>query len=410
MKAVLIFSLLLIVSVAHSQTGKGSYYLKKSKDFLEQKKLKQAEQYADSLLLNALQSHRLDSAMMAYLWLSSVNEAREDYESQLHNFKMVLVYRDSIESIKKENDLEETRLLFASEKESHNKQLNFLRDEIKNLYISANETYINTVIIFVALLLLIGVATIYLLRKKNQAQRQVREANLELKVMHSFRERLAGVMTSTLKNSLTSFENLTQSMAAQIPRLSKEDSVQFLRNLNATAADLKVDISNVVEWTNHQADAKSFHPEVLECRALAQNAIDRFQTALTSKNISAELFMPEGQRVYADQKMMDIVLDNLISNAIHFTPPGGTITFFSGRKDGLVTMGLRDTGVGISPENLAGLFNENPSSNSKKQKDKNGFGLMLTRGLIERNGGQFYAESELDKGSNFYFSLPENKF
>jgi signal transduction histidine kinase len=99
------------------------------------------------------------------------------------------------------------------------------------------------------------------------------------------------------------------------------------------------------------------------------------------------------------------VLINLIDNAIKYNVEGGSITCFSGEKDGLILIGIRDTGSGIAADQLERIL-QGSSFNSRGSL---GIGLLLARDLVERNGGRIYAESEPGTGSTFYFTWPGKK-
>ncbi len=98
----------------------------------------------------------------------------------------------------------------------------------------------------------------------------------------------------------------------------------------------------------------------------------------------------------------------MLSNAIKFSNVGGVITIFAGRKDNLVTLGVKDEGIGISMEDQAKLFKASGEVHTVGNSNAKGtgIGLILCRELVERNGGNIYVESKLGDGSNFYFSLP----
>jgi signal transduction histidine kinase len=112
--------------------------------------------------------------------------------------------------------------------------------------------------------------------------------------------------------------------------------------------------------------------------------------------------------VKADKDMITLVMRNLISNAIKFTNDGGKIMVVSNKKDGYVDISVEDNGVGISKEDISKLFRidvqfTNPGT---QNEPGTGLGLILCKEFIQKNEGRIWAESDLNKGSKFYFSLP----
>ncbi|MBY0433568.1 MAG: HAMP domain-containing histidine kinase, partial [Cyclobacteriaceae bacterium] len=191
----------------------------------------------------------------------------------------------------------------------------------------------------------------------------------------------------------------------------KEETSDYLANLQTTTVDLKDTLSNVIHWTALQANERPVAPQYIDCQSLVQSLISKTEAQYSQKKLTIDVFIPEGQQVFADRSMIETVLQNLFSNAIHFTPAGGRITFFSGRNEDLVTLGVKDTGIGIRKEDVARLFSakEDFHTIGKSRHKGAGVGLLVCKEMVERNGGRMYVESEEGQGSNFYFSLPERK-
>lgn len=411
LRAVLFSFLLLIVDTGFSQSENAGYYRDKSNAFLELKNFKDAEIYADSALLMVSQSNDRDSLMAAYLWLYEVHTAKNDYEKALHDFKIVEAYRDSAELVK-HNELEaELRSKLDEEREAHQQTVASFENSIRELQETAERNWRNTLMLLASMLVLALVAIIALFRKKNQLKKMLERSATDLEDLRAFKDKLFTVLSYDLKNALSSFENLTHGLGSQLATLKKEDTVQLLAHLYSTAVDLKSALHNVIHWVGHHSNPKLFHPEIFDGKVLADQMLERFRSQLKAKKLAFNVFIPDRQYVYADKEMVGIILDNLLSNAIHFTPSGGVITCFSGRKDGLVTIGIKDTGVGLSEEDIHKLFNvkEDFHSIGRPGQKGAGVGLLLSKELVEHNGGRMYVESTLGQGSTFYFTLPEKK-
>ncbi len=112
--------------------------------------------------------------------------------------------------------------------------------------------------------------------------------------------------------------------------------------------------------------------------------------------------------VYGDEAMIETVLRNLVSNAIKFTHKSGLVTIDADIVDNYLQIKVSDNGKGMSPTVLNSLFKvgENVVSVDAKGDRGTGLGLILSQGLIAENGGKIWAESQLDKGSDFYFTIP----
>ncbi|MBI1967554.1 MAG: HAMP domain-containing protein [Gemmatimonadetes bacterium] len=120
---------------------------------------------------------------------------------------------------------------------------------------------------------------------------------------------------------------------------------------------------------------------------------------------------PEGLRVLADRLRLRQVLLNLLSNAIKFTPDHGQITVRAGRVDGAseARISVTDTGIGIAPADQPKLFREfvQLDASTSRQYEGTGLGLALCKRLVELHGGAIGVESEVGRGSTFWFTLPQ---
>jgi signal transduction histidine kinase len=112
--------------------------------------------------------------------------------------------------------------------------------------------------------------------------------------------------------------------------------------------------------------------------------------------------------IRSDRNMMDSILRNLISNAIKFTHTGGEVRIKAWEKQAFVEVTVEDTGVGISQEDLKQLFrgDVHHTTLGTTQEKGTGFGLLLCKEFVEKNGGQISIHSQLGKGTSIIFTIP----
>ncbi|MFA5820333.1 MAG: ATP-binding protein, partial [Bacteroidales bacterium] len=111
---------------------------------------------------------------------------------------------------------------------------------------------------------------------------------------------------------------------------------------------------------------------------------------------------------FADNHMFDIVIRNLVSNAIKFTPVGGKVSVAADyNSDHSIEVKVSDSGIGMTPElkNKLFLLNENTSRKGTEGEMSTGLGLLLVKGFIEKHGGKIWVDSEVGKGSTFSFTI-----
>jgi two-component system phosphate regulon sensor histidine kinase PhoR len=113
----------------------------------------------------------------------------------------------------------------------------------------------------------------------------------------------------------------------------------------------------------------------------------------------------------ADPDRVEQVLVNLTHNATKFTPPGGHITLHAEPLNGSVVVSVADTGIGIPPDDLPRIFErfykvDKARTGSREREGGTGLGLAIAKHIVQAHGGQIWAESQVDKGTTFFFTLP----
>jgi signal transduction histidine kinase len=125
------------------------------------------------------------------------------------------------------------------------------------------------------------------------------------------------------------------------------------------------------------------------------------------KKIDLKNNIKEDLNALSDPNMVNLVLRNLMLNAIKFTHQGGIIEVSAEQEGDWVVVSVKDNGVGIAPENLEQIFDKSTHYTTRGTANEKGtgLGLKLCKEFVEKNGGKIWVESELGKGSTFKFTL-----
>jgi signal transduction histidine kinase len=141
--------------------------------------------------------------------------------------------------------------------------------------------------------------------------------------------------------------------------------------------------------------------------AAIENALILVRERATRRGIAIERVVdPVLGVIHADERKVKQVLLNLLSNALKFTPEGGRIDVEATCAGGAALISVRDTGVGIAPEDHAAVFEEFRQVGKTGNVEGTGLGLALSRKFIELHGGRIWVESALGRGATFHFTLP----
>jgi signal transduction histidine kinase len=162
-------------------------------------------------------------------------------------------------------------------------------------------------------------------------------------------------------------------------------------------------------WASGQLKGVKVLPSKVNLHALAQENIAMLASMALQKNISLHNETEEDAYLLADPNMVNLILRNLLSNALKFTREGGEVTIISEELEAFHQITVIDNGVGIAKDKLATLFTAhvNVSTQGTGNEKGTGLGLMLCKEFTEKNGGSIWVESEEGKGSSFSLTFPK---
>jgi signal transduction histidine kinase/DNA-binding response OmpR family regulator len=252
----------------------------------------------------------------------------------------------------------------------------------------------------------------------NQIAIAIRNARLyELeKKLNTDKDKFFSIISHDLRTPFTILMGNTELMNKKIDRLSQEDIQAMSQSIhNQAKATLNL-LENLLTWSQLQRGQVEYDPDPVDLHQLAGNTVTLLQNAAEEKQIRLEQTIEEAQFVQADEYMIDTVIRNLTGNALKFTPAGGQVTL-SARQSGLspdseepgwIEVSIKDTGVGISPEDMGKLFKieVHHTTPGTAKEQGTGLGLILCQEMVEKNGGRIWVESELDKGTTVKFTVP----
>jgi signal transduction histidine kinase len=165
-------------------------------------------------------------------------------------------------------------------------------------------------------------------------------------------------------------------------------------------------VENILDYSRLEAGRLQLDYQEFEARPVIQEVVAGIAQIDRGKPVNIVIDVPAGFTVYADRQRFRQILYNLASNALKFTHRNGQVTI-SGKKDGgFDYVSVRDTGVGIAPDQLAPVFQEFHQARSAERNRGAGLGLAITQRLVQAHGGSISVESELGRGSCFTFALP----
>ncbi|MBI4423470.1 MAG: HAMP domain-containing protein [Elusimicrobia bacterium] len=244
----------------------------------------------------------------------------------------------------------------------------------------------------------------FLAREFNRMARRLRE-------LDQLKERFLASVTHDLRAPLVGIQGHTELLMNE--PLTEEQS-QHLETIYYGAQSLSRFINDILDLSRLEAGAMELSRVRLEIRDVVASVVELMQVKADEFKIRLESRVtPELPAAHADARLVPRVLMNLVSNALKFTPEGGTVTVLASLdRTGLrpaILIEVRDTGSGIPKEKLDFVFekfSQVDETRAAARSEGTGLGLAIAKEAILAHGGKIWAESEPGRGSRFFFSLP----
>lgn len=238
-------------------------------------------------------------------------------------------------------------------------------------------------------------------RQSHQLQLQTEELNQ----LNSLKNRLFSVISHDLKAPMYGLRNLFDNMQKQdMPATEIKALIPDIKNDLNYAVSL---MENLLQWAKSQMQAHTVRPQEININDLIEEVLHVLHLQAKAKEIHIENRANGPVYAWADKDMINLVLRNLISNAIKFTPYGGHISIGTGDLLSFTEIYVQDSGAGISAAQMEKINGQEfYTTNGTAQEQGTGLGLMLCKEFLVKNGGKLRIESEPGKGSTFSFALP----
>jgi signal transduction histidine kinase len=382
---------------------------------VERQRYGEAEQMADRALESALDIQSKEYVAQAYLIKRDIAVRRGDYRSAYLYTIQQNIYEDSL--------MDEATSKAAMEMEFRTRS-RVLQQENENLKMQSSldrllvrrRTTVFYSITFVATILLLGlILVLYFMRRSRKTSLKLEEKNLvitkqnlKLDQLNKTKDRLMSIIAhdlrGTIGNQLTAVEVLNRIEGDDTAVIDRKKLLGNLKNSASYSLEL---LENLLHWSRLEEGESSYHPEEVKLNTLISNCLSLYSENAKSKDLEVVTDIRESYTCNADRIMMETIYRNLISNAIKFSRPGGTITIGLDRVDGMIHFRVSDEGIGMTDEEIQKVLANSGSTRRGTANEKGaGMGLTLVQEFTHFHNGKLYVTSEPAKGSTFEVVIP----
>ncbi|MCA0389657.1 MAG: GAF domain-containing protein [Bacteroidetes bacterium] len=243
---------------------------------------------------------------------------------------------------------------------------------------------------------------------RKKAESEIKQKNEQLTRLNAEKDRFLSIIAHDLRSPFQTLWGLTEVMSDEEEHFTAEQYANMSSELNRIASNLFRLLRDLLEWAQSQNGTLALKPVVFTLSDLIEEVASNSAPRAKQKGISIKIDAGDRLSVFADRKMINSVLNNLVSNALKFTHRGGQISIGTEKlADGMLKVSVSDNGTGMTQEVVSKLFNpgEKTGSLGTEGELSTGLGLLICKEFVENNGGQIMVESVEGQGSKFSFTL-----
>jgi signal transduction histidine kinase len=370
-------------------------YDKKEADFLQKQKIQQ-------LLTEALQKDN----RLQLLENEQVNQKNQLLTSE--NQRQIL----SIEKEKTEKT-QQRQLLLAEQKR---------KDAENRQHLAAQRLWTYIALASVGVLLLI----VYLIGRNNrqkqksnqilqaknreitQQKEEIETQAEQLEGLNAIKNRLFAIIAHDLRSPLTAFESISRQIDFYLKK-EQPEKIQALGNkITQSSQNVSKLLDNLLNWALLQNHDFELNPQLIDLQTAVNEAIAPYQHLAEVYQIRIANQIADDLKLWIDVNVFNLIIRNLVNNALKFTPAGGQITLRADAENDKIVLKIQDTGVGIAPEKIGQMFEANPQTTNLALRGEKGLGLglALCAEFVRRSEGTIEVQSEVQKGSIFSLIFP----
>lgn len=342
-----------------------------------------------------------------YLDLAKIYQAKGDFETALQFQLSYQHLQDSLFNAQRAAQQQAMLVLYESEKKQQQIALQEAEIKTQNVIQKQQEARQQALVIGIGFAMVLLAIILWSYFKVKRARAHIASQNIQLSQLNQTKDKFFGIIAHDLRSPLIGLQGVGEQVDYFLKKGKTDRLEDISKSISDTTKRLNELLDNLLNWALLQNGMIPYHPRKVALRQTVDAVIELLTPLAELKNVTFKNQINEKVAVYADEKAVNTILRNLISNALKFTEDGEVSIAVQdeGQHANII---INDTGTGISAEQLPKLFELEKESKQGTMGEKGtGLGLVLCKELIELNQGTIQVASELGKGSRFIFDLPK---
>ncbi len=324
-------------------------------------------------------------------------------------------FKSAYKYLQKSNTINDTLFGIERNKIIHELEIEYKTKEQKQ-EIALQELKIERITLFwivslVVILVILGLTVILIRQNKQKAKinQILEDKNNELKTLIATKDKFFALISHDLKNPLSAFGTIAEQLDKYFESIDPEEIHNYIKELSTSSKQINNLLANLLHWAAIQNKRIVFKAEEVDLHKIVNDNISLLKNNADSKNISVINNIPDNLDASLDIKLINVVIRNLISNAIKYNKKNGEITIAASKNKGNIHLTIEDTGIGMNQEDIPKLFRidvDTKTIGSSPEKGT-GLGLILVKEMLDKCNASIKVESKKDIGSKFIIDLPD---
>jgi len=307
--------------------------------------------------------------------------------------------------------ISEIQTKYETEKIAQQVKLLQTENELADIQINKGRILLLTFLIIIVLGLLIAIILIRQNRFKARLNKILESKNVEMNSLNATKDKFFAIVSHDIKNPLSGFKAITSALDDSFNEMSENDIKKYIKILRNSSNQLDELLKGLLNWSALLNSNKEINLNEVQLSEIINEIVNLVKGDCDLKGVELNVNICDLPKVYADENMLLAIVRNIVSNAIKFTPSGGTIAISIYPENNRNVVSVSDTGIGIEQQDINKLFRidaDTKTIGNSKEKGA-GLGLILVKEMAVRCNIDIDVRSEFGKGTEFVLSIPVKK-
>ena len=249
--------------------------------------------------------------------------------------------------------------------------------------------------------------------ERKRVEQEKNELIEKLRDLNASKDKLISLISHDLRSPFNSLLGFSEILVSEFDSLTHDEILEYLKVIYDSSKNLFNMTNNLLQYSRIQMGRIEFNPKIINLSKQVKSSINLIKGNAIKKHINLMLNIDNSIHVFADEDMLNSIIQNLVSNGIKFTRKGGDVKIFAEerqneKEEKVVKISIEDNGIGIYEPDIENIYKNKINSTPGTDKEYGtGLGLLLVKEFIERNSSKLSISSKVNAGSTFSFTLPQ---